>query len=92
MEGEKEGDEVKDLLSERLVLTPQYQEDLLKDIAAGKGKIEVDQEEMTFNEEVSGKLSELHTKQALQINLAHQVTSPQDPGQTKAKERDEALE
>lgn len=47
-------------MNERLVLTPQDQEHLLKDIAVEQGKTEVGEEDMTFNEEVSGKMGELH--------------------------------
>lgn len=92
LEGEKEGDEAKDLLNERLLLTPQDQEDLLKDIAVERDETEAGEEEMTFNEEVSGKLGELHKQRALQTNLARQVTSPQDHGRTEAEERDEEEE
>lgn len=44
LEGEQEGDEAKDLLNERLILTPQDQEDLLNDIAAGQGETELGDE------------------------------------------------
>lgn len=47
-------------MNERLVLTPQDQEDLLKDIGADQGEIEAGEEEIVFNIEVSGKLGELH--------------------------------
>lgn len=49
---EKEQDEAKDLLNERLVLTPQDQEDLFKDIVVGQGgtQVEAHKEEITFNE------------------------------------------
>ncbi|XP_059077905.1 uncharacterized protein LOC131876503 [Cryptomeria japonica] len=96
---EKEQDEAKDLLNERLVLTPQDQEDLFKDIAIQKGGTKVEEdEEITFNEAVNNKLGELHKKQhlntniSLQMNLAHQVTSPHDLEETNPEERDEAKE
>lgn len=58
-------------MNERLILTPQDQEDLLKDIVARQGETKVGEEEMAFNEEVSEKLGDLNKQQALQINLAH---------------------
>lgn len=76
LEGDQEGDEAEDILNEILILTPPDQDDLLKVIAARLGETEAGDEEMAFNEEVSGKLGELHKKKALQTNLAHQVIPP----------------
>lgn len=49
-------------------------------------------EEIAFNEEVSGKLGELHKQKTLQANLAHQISSFQVPGQTGAEEEEQLEE
>ncbi|XP_059070820.1 uncharacterized protein LOC131860423 [Cryptomeria japonica] len=98
LEGEKERIEAEDLLNERLVLTPQDQEDLLKEITVGQGMGETDKEGRTFGEEVGDRMGELHKQQqlnvdiAIQTNLACQIASPQDPEHTKAEEKEEVEE
>lgn len=63
--GEKERNESEDSQDERLVLTPQDQEDLLKEIAAKQGMEETDKDGRTFEEEINDKLVQLHKQQRL---------------------------
>lgn len=86
------------MLNERLILNPQDQEDLVKEIATRQGMGDMDKDGRTFWEEVNDRLGELHKKQqlnvdiSLQTNIAHQVASPQGPKHTKKEEKDEVEE
>lgn len=81
--GEKERNEVEVSQDERLVLTPQDQEDLLKEIVDKQGIDEIDKDGKTFEEEINDKLGELHKQQelnidiALQASMARQIATPQ---------------
>ncbi|XP_057815884.1 uncharacterized protein LOC131029428 [Cryptomeria japonica] len=60
VEEEKEQNEPKDSQDERLLLTLKDQENLLKEIVVGGEMKETNKDDREFEEEVSGKLGELH--------------------------------
>lgn len=61
--GEKEQNEPEDSQDERLVLTPKYQEDLLKEMTSNQGMEEIDKGGREFEKEMSDRLGEFHKKQ-----------------------------
>lgn len=96
--GEKKRNKVEGSQDERLVLTPQDQEYLLKEIVDKQGMDEIYEYGKTFEEEIYDKLRELHRQQelnvdiALQASLARQIASPKDPKHIEEEEKDEEEE
>lgn len=77
VEEEREQVDSEDELDERLLLTPEDQEKLLKEIAV-EGELEGTRKtNKGFEEEVSDKLGELHKQKELNIDIALQTIQVQ---------------